>query len=96
MFAIRHRPSGMLLPPGPGHKNRGFTSVEPSADPPRFFGSIKSAESSLRWWLGGEIRVTHDYDDNGDHDETWYVIHKPNRIAADMDIVSVTLTCEEV
>lgn len=71
LFAIRHEPSGLTLPAAKGRAGRGGSWVEPSAEPPRFFHSERSAKIYLTIWLQGQVECSRGggtYDAFGDDD----------------------------
>lgn len=86
-LAIRHRPSGGLLPNVRGY---GFTRVEPSAtEPPRLFVRQSSAKQALNYWLEGEYSETLDSDSDFGESITLNCKLRPDRKAAEMEIVEV-------
>lgn len=91
-WAIKHKPSGKLLPSPRGRGGRGGTFVEIN-DPgtPRLFHDAKSAKAALRFWLAGEIHVGQHQDYSGDWDEDWRTVPKPDRKAEDMQVVRVAI-----
>lgn len=88
-LAIRHRPSGGLLPNVRGY---GFTRTEPSAtDPPRLFVRMASAKQALNYWLAGEHYETNDHDSDFGDSITLRCKRRPDRRSADMEIVEVEI-----
>jgi hypothetical protein len=88
-LAIRHRPSGGLLPNVRGY---GFTKTEPSTtDPPRLFVRIASAKQALNYWLQGELTERLDSDSDFGTELTLHLRRRPDRREADMEIVEVEI-----
>ena len=87
-LAIRHRPSGGLLPNVRGY---GFTRTEPSlSDPPRLFRSQPAAMQALRYWLAGEhFEVDSDSDFGGTI--TLHCKRRPDRRPEDMEMVEIEI-----
>lgn len=91
-FAIRHIPTGRLLPAPRGRNGRGGTHVEFGDEGmPRLFEKEQSAKLALRPWLQGKINVFQRFDDSY-ADETWSVEPTPHRKAEECEIVRVELT----
>lgn len=95
MWAIKHKPSGSLLPAPRGRGGRGGTHVEVGdAGQPRLFASEVAARNALRWWLSGRVVVGQsepwDMDFDGVH-EDWRTESCPHRKAEDMAVVRVAL-----
>lgn len=83
-LAIRHRPSGGLLPSVKGY---GFTRASPSlVDAPRLFTKMGPAKQALGYWLEGEMYEGIETDDNT---TTIKCIRRPERRAIDMEIVEI-------
>ena len=88
-LAIRHRPSGGLLPNVRGY---GFTRVEPSiTDPPRLFSSKGPAQQALNYWVQGEFTEKPDYDSDFGSQLTLHCRKRPDRRAEEMEIVEVEI-----
>lgn len=88
-LAIRHRPSGGLLPNVRGY---GFTRADPSvSDPPRLFVKIGAAKQALSYWLQGELTEKSDYDSDFGSELTIHCRKRPDRREADMEIVEVEI-----
>lgn len=85
-LAIRHKPSGGLLPSVRGY---GFTRVEPTKEePPRLFVRPSSATQALDYWLAGEHeQVSDDLEDS----VRLHVTPRPDRQASQMEIVEIEL-----
>lgn len=93
-YAIRHKPSGRLLPGLPNGNRAGGTWVELSDEtPPRLFRKGQYAASALTHWLQGKKTVR--YGRSGDwwfgEDDSRYenVEPAPDRKREDMEIVRV-------
>lgn len=95
-YAVRHRPTGGLLPARTSQARmngpRGYTNDEPSTTlPPRLHATAGAARRALKWWLKGplhrEIIRTGSWDGVDDYERV--VAGKHNRAADDMDIVEV-------
>ena len=88
-LAIRHRPSGGLLPNVRGY---GFTRTEPSlTDPPRLFAAHGPAQQALNYWLQGEFTEKSDYDTDYGAELTLHCKKRPDRRADQMEIVEVEI-----
>lgn len=83
-LAIRHRPSGGLLP---NVRGWGFTRTAPShTEPPRLFVKMGAARQALNHWLAGELFE----DADSDFGDTILKCHsRPDRREADMEIVEI-------
>ena len=91
-FAIRHIPTGRLLPNPRGRGGRGGTFTEfDDEGVPRLFEKRTSAEQALRWWLGGKVVVGQTQDFEGYVDEDWRIVPQKHRKAEECDIVSVRM-----
>lgn len=94
-YAIKHKPTGFLMPSGRG---RGFTHDEPedpNVIPPRLFRRKQDAQSALNHWLAGRLRVSHTRTGDwfgSDDRETWEYEADPCRRAEDMEVVEMFLT----
>lgn len=97
-FAIRHKPTGNFLPAhGKGVGGvRGFSFDNPLPDGgkygPRLFGRFLSAKVALSSWLQGEFQSKHDQSLDGESEISIEVKSRPDRVKADMEIVTFTLT----
>lgn len=88
-LAIRHRPSGGLLPNVRGY---GFTKVDPSTtEPPRLFVKPAAAKQALNYWLQGEYSETVDNDSDWGESITLTCRPRHDRKPADMEIVEVEI-----
>lgn len=91
-FAIRHKPTGYLIPVAKGYRGRGGSHVEP-CDPkihrPKFFNSRASAKGWVTGWLKGKITVSTYQTYEGDWDEKWTVTPVPSRKAEELEIVEI-------
>lgn len=88
-LAIRHRPSGGLLPNVRGY---GFTKTEPSlTDAPRLFASKGPAQQALNYWLQGEFTEKSDYDSDFGSQINLHCRKRPDRRAEHMEIVEVEI-----
>ena len=87
-LAIRHRPTGGLLPSVRGY---GFTRAEPSLEePPRLFIRASSATQALKYWLEGELYEGSIRDAEFGGDEiSLRLVKRPDRRASEMEIVEV-------
>ena len=96
MFAIRHKPTGWLMPRGNGRGGRGgtFQTPEPISERTRLFATEGGAKAALRWWLAGEAHVVYVNSDCFEEaaDEDWRTVRKPERVADDMEIVPMILS----
>ncbi len=94
-FAIRRKSDGLFMPAGRGW---GFTKDEPTDQrPPRLFVREVGARQALRNWLAGETSVTTTRSEEffgPEYDTEWIQVPRPDRIAADMEVVSVSVTVE--
>ena len=104
-FAIRHKPSGHLLPLVWGTRGgRGFTCVEPADPtvcPPRLFTRQQDAKCALSWWLRGETRVTMSRSYSGvfgeaDDSEDWSTNRRPERKSDEMEVVGIRLSISPI
>lgn len=102
VFAIRHKPTQRFMPVPKGKHGSGSSFWEPSETPdgtmPRLFNTKRKASCSLTQWLRGRHEVvterTHSDDGFGhswDEPVGTAVTHDPNRIPADMEIVTFEL-----
>jgi len=88
-LAIRHRPSGGLLP---NIKGYGFTRTEPTkTEPPRLFVRESSAKQALNYWLQGELYERTDSDSDFGEEITLHCKRRFDRVPADMEIVEVEI-----
>lgn len=84
-FAIKHKPSGGFLPQMSSY---GFTRCEPSLiEPPRLFPKMGPARQALDRWLKGEWYEKF----ASDEEISIEVVARPDRRAADMEIVEIEL-----
>jgi hypothetical protein len=91
-FAIKHKPTGKLMPQIPRGQKAGGTRVElQDKGPPRLFVNETAAKNALRWWLGGVVTVSCYQNYEGDYDEGWQVTPKPERKAEEMEIIRVEI-----
>lgn len=95
-YAIRHKPSGTLMPllhKGSTHLGLPWGSNRP----PRLFMQERMAKVSLVWWLKGRTTTEYRTDWESGYDETVGLTteHDPDRKADDMEVVAVTLTTKE-
>jgi len=91
-YAIQQLSTGQLLPAPRGRGGRGGTRVEfTDVGMPRLFHRESSADTALRWWLAGEVYVSHTNDHNGDYDEHWDVVKQDHRDANDTAVVEVEI-----
>lgn len=81
MFAIRHKPAGLYLPPSQGPKTWSVADAEY----PRLHTKFSAAKHALQWWLKGRVEV----DTEGDGD--LLTIPVRTRRAQDMEIVEFEL-----
>lgn len=99
-FAIKHKPSGNLLPLVFGTRGgRGFTCVEPADPrvcPPRLFTRQQDAKCALTWWLKGEARVSRGRDYEGEFSEDWSTTRRPERKSDEMEIVGIRLSISPI
>ena len=100
MWAIRHKPTGFMLPNPKGHSGRGGSFVDPK-DPkeihPRLFITQLAAKRALIAWLRGKHEGAYDFE-YSDYDNKSYqvcvgyvVVPVPSRKAEDMEIVEIVL-----
>ena len=100
MWAIRHKPTGFMLPNPKGHSGRGGSFVDPQ-DPkeihPRLFITQLAAKRALIAWLRGKHEGAYDFE-YSDYDNKSYqvcvgyvVVPVPSRKAEDMEIVEIIL-----
>jgi hypothetical protein len=88
-LAIRHKPSGGLLPNVRGY---GFTRVDPStSEPPRLFVRMASAKQALNYWLQGEHFEAIDSDSDFGNQITLHCRRRPDRKESEMEIVEVEI-----
>ena len=94
-YAIRHIPSGFLLPAG-GKGRRGHTKQDPSATrPPRLFTEMAFAARALKCYVQGKWkdRATQGYDGEWDYGGP-EPMKGTERQAKDFDVVEVWLRIE--
>ena len=100
MWAIRHKPTGFMLPNPKGHSGRGGSFVDPQ-DPneihPRLFISQLAAKRALIAWLRGKHEGAYDFE-YSDYDNKSYqvcvgyvVVPVPSRKAEDMEVVEIEM-----
>ena len=100
MWAIRHKPTGFMLPNPKGHNGRGGSFVDPQ-DPneihPRLFISQLAAKRALIAWLRGKHEGDYDVE-YSDYDGKSYrvcvgyvVVPVPSRKAEDMEVVEIEM-----
>lgn len=86
-LAIKHKPSGGLLPAVRGY---GFTRAKPSLEEaPRLFTKIGPAKQALSYWLEGEMYEGIESEDETGFTTTIQCIKRPERRAQDMEIVEI-------
>lgn len=95
-YAIRHKPSGMLMP----LVHRGSTHLHLPwglHSPPRLFTKERSAVVALSWWLKGVVSPSYRTDWESGYTETNGLDIEPraDRKADDMEVVAITLTTKE-
>ena len=100
MWAIRHKPTGFMLPNPKGHNGRGGSFVDPQ-DPneihPRLFITQLAAKRALIAWLRGKHEGDYDVE-YSDYDGKSYricvgyvVVPVPSRKAEDMEVVEIEM-----
>ena len=100
MWAIRHKPTGFMLPNPKGHSGRGGSFVDPQ-DPkeihPRLFITQLAAKRALIAWLRGKHEGAYDFE-YSDYDNKSYqvcvgyvVVPVPSRKAEDMEVVEIEM-----
>ena len=100
MWAIRHKPTGFMLPNPKGHSGRGGSFVDPQ-DPkeihPRLFITQLAAKRALIAWLRGKHEGAYDFE-YSDYDNKSYqvcvgyvVVPVPSRKAKDMEVVEIEM-----
>lgn len=100
MWAIRHKPTGFMLPNPKGHSGRGGSFVDPQ-DPkeihPRLFITQLAAKRALIAWLRGKHEGDYDVE-YSDYDGKSYqicvgyvVVPVPSRKAEDMEVVEIEM-----
>ena len=100
MWAIRHKPTGFMLPNPKGHNGRGGSFVDPQ-DPkeihPRLFITQLAAKRALIAWLRGKHEGAYDFE-YSDYDNKSYqvcvgyvVVPVPSRKAEDMEVVEIEM-----
>ena len=100
MWAIRHKPTGFMLPNPKGHSGRGGSFVDPQ-DPkeihPRLFITQRAAKRALIAWLRGRHEGAYDFE-YSDYDNKSYqvcvgyvVVPVPSRKAEDMEVVEIEM-----
>ena len=100
MWAIRHEPTGFMLPNPKGHNRRGGSFVDPQ-DPneihPRLFITQLAAKRALIAWLRGKHEGAYDFE-YSDYDNKSYqvcvgyvVVPVPSRKAEDMEVVEIEM-----
>lgn len=94
LYAIRHKPTGRLLPIKPYGSHKGGTHVTlEDKRAPRLFPTTVAAQNALRHWLRGRLTVTYlppcgpDWADDGDY--RLEVEPVADRVADDMEIIEV-------
>jgi hypothetical protein len=104
LYAIRHKPTGFMLPEPTGRQNRGSSHTEPvdcTNELPRLFQSELAAKRSLTQWLRGKhIAVMGtEYDDFSGRAYTYQecteVFPQPHRKREDMEVVEITLSVRD-
>lgn len=102
VFAIRHKPTGKLMPVPTGKNGSGSSYWEPAEQAeglmPRLFPLRRSAAGALTQWLRGMHKPVTEFE----RDETFSPCYEitigtevepvPGRIASDMELVEFTLT----
>lgn len=100
MWAIRHKPTGFMLPNPKGRSGRGGSFVDPQ-DPkethPRLFFTQLAAKRALIAWLRGK----HEGNYEMEYDEWsgkgyqicigYVVVPIPNRKAEEMEVIEIQL-----
>jgi hypothetical protein len=92
VFAIRHKPSGLFLPPPFGRSGRGGSHSEPAEGLPRIFLERRRAEFALRAWLQGKyVRTFIPSNEFGGEEDRVDLEPQPHRKAEEMEIVEFAL-----
>ncbi len=96
-YAIRHIPSGFLIPAG-GKGRRGHTHQEPSAtQPPRLFKDFHRANRALECYVQGKWIETTIYSYEGEPDASGPEPKRSTaRIPKDFDLIEVWLNVKEI
>ena len=104
MWAIRHKPTGFMLPNPKGHSGRGGSFVDPQ-DPkeihPRLFISQLAAKRALIAWLRGKHEGEWEHDCGDEWGPTYkycvgyVVIPVPSRKAEDMEVIEIKLVTSD-
>ena len=94
-FAIRHKPSGMLMPLI--HRGSTHLHLPWGIRPPRLFTKKRSAVVALSWRLKGVVTPSYSTDWESGYTETSGLNIEPraDRKADDMEVVAITLTTKE-
>ena len=100
MWAIRHKPTGFMLPNPKGHSGRGGSFVDPQ-DPkeihPRLFITQLAAKRALIAWLRGKHKGNYETEYSEWDGEPYsvcigyVVVAVPSRKAEDMEVVEIEL-----
>lgn len=84
-LAIRHKPTGGLLPAVKGY---GFTRAAPTHDEaPRLFKKLGPAKQALARWLEGELYEGAEDDES--NQISLRLVPKKDRKACDMELVEI-------
>ena len=104
VYGIRHKPTGNFMPVPRGYAGRGSSFWEPTEQEAgldvRLFNRKRSADMALTQWLRGEHHPDFDseYDEwSGNYSKVCVgavVKPKPDRIRADMEVVTINLVPE--
>ena len=104
MWAIRHKPTGFMLPNPKGHSGRGGSFVDPQ-DPkeihPRLFISQLAAKRALIAWLRGKHEGDYDFEYNEWNCKSYrvcvgyVVVPVPSRKAEDMEVIEIKLVTSD-
>jgi hypothetical protein len=97
-YAIRHKPTGRLMPETTG----GYSLWDPSylntAYPPRLFITQRAAKNSLTCWLQGRWSIVTDIESEGWEYPSYTVVigvqptRVPGRHRDDVEVIPVHLT----
>lgn len=91
-YAIRHKPTGFLMPNANGSRGSGsgFTWIEPDEwGTPRLFTTVGDASRAATWWAKGQAYVVGE--------NQGVTCQKVNgRDRKDLEIVSVILDIESI
>lgn len=87
VFAIRHIPTGKLMPVRKTGRGGGTHVSFDDKAPPRLFLEKRHAKFCLNWWVGG--KATQTYDDEGPLGIN--VVPQPDRKVEDLEIIPIYL-----